>query len=180
MPPRSQSIDEALRTGISLPTRTIYMVGEVDEDMFKTVRLGLDLLDGEGRITNMVLCSGGGSCYNGLAIYDAIHSAVGEIHIVGTGCVHSMATVILQAGDERILTPSCRILLHSIIDSSSRKPLPYLKADLVEDEILKDTNWRIISQVTGLSIQTLKDRYSIDHYFSAAEAVALGLADRVA
>lgn len=180
MASRTQPLGEALQTGISLPTRTIYMIGTIDEDMFKMVHLGLSVLDREDSVIDIVLNSNGGFTLDGLAIYDALRAAKAHIRITAMGYCHSMAAAVLQAGDERLLSPNCRLMLHECSSQQEdRKPISSLKIDLTESNVLDQMTWKILSERTGRTQRSLKSQYSRDSHFSAQQAVTLGLADAI-
>lgn len=56
----------------------------------------------------------GGSVMDGLAIYDTIIQSHKQISILGCADIQSMAGVIFQAGDIRILTPNSMFMIHDI------------------------------------------------------------------
>lgn len=59
--------------------------------------------------------SGGGSIFAGLALFDFVRSLQRKGHVVNTmafGVAASMAGVILQVGDRRIIGENCILLLH--------------------------------------------------------------------
>jgi ATP-dependent protease ClpP protease subunit len=58
------------------------------------------------------LFSNGGEWDAGFAIYDSILNATSYITIVGHGAVASIATVILQAADKRLVMPNAEIMIH--------------------------------------------------------------------
>lgn len=58
------------------------------------------------------LLSEGGSIYDGYAIYDVIKNATSYITIVCCGYAHSMASIILQAADTRVVMPNCVMIIH--------------------------------------------------------------------
>lgn len=116
-------IDKLHDYGIYVPSRTIYMGSEQsDNDM---VESGTDYLMAERTIKNLHILDSaseqpitilmnnlGGDFYSGMAIYDAIRKCKSHVTIKVFGHAMSMGSVILQAGDERIMTPSARQMIH--------------------------------------------------------------------
>jgi ATP-dependent Clp protease, protease subunit len=56
--------------------------------------------------------SHGGQCDAGFAIYDCIKTSNCHITVVCHGFTMSMATLILQAADERVAMPNCLFMFH--------------------------------------------------------------------
>lgn len=60
----------------------------------------------------IVLNSGGGDIYAGLAIYDAIMECKVPVVIKSYGHCMSAAMLIMQAGDLRVSSPNCTFMMH--------------------------------------------------------------------
>lgn len=70
-----------------------------------------------GRGITLTINSQGGSVLDGFALYDYLRrlSARGHhVTTIGTGMVASMAGILLQAGDTRIMAPRCWMLVHEV------------------------------------------------------------------
>lgn len=97
---------------IYVPTKTIFLTGEITEEKKDRFIKNLHILDStSGRIT-VKLSSEGGCVVEGLAIYDAIRYCKNYVRVIGIGEVASMATIILQAGDERMLYRNSYLMIH--------------------------------------------------------------------
>ncbi len=70
----------------------------------------LESLNKDGIVIHLI--SAGGSISDGFAIFDMISACESHITIVGHGIVASMATLIFQAGDLRLLMPNCDFMIH--------------------------------------------------------------------
>ena len=117
--------DERDRTLVFCEGRTIYFFDEINESSAcEAIRI-IDKLEYDNKKDiRIVINSGGGNCYDGLALYDRIRQSGCNILTLGTGLVVSMALIIFLAGDERELTENARLLVHQItIEEFSGKVL---------------------------------------------------------
>jgi ATP-dependent Clp endopeptidase proteolytic subunit ClpP len=130
--------------------------------------------------------SPGGSVTDGLALYDTIQRLRRKGHIVttrGMGLVASMAGVLLQAGDERILDKRAKLLIHE--GSTSMRRGEQLTAGDMEDmkffsDMLRGDILDILSERSTLSKRQIENRWKRrDWVLSADEALKFGFVDRV-
>jgi len=112
--PEKDHIDKFLEYGLNLETRTLCLFGIVDGDMADKAMKGLHLLsaDSKDKPATIYLNSEGGSWMDGSAIYSFIKQMPFHITIKAYGSCMSMATVILQAGDVRLLDQLCTFMVH--------------------------------------------------------------------
>jgi ATP-dependent Clp protease protease subunit len=59
-----------------------------------------------------ILNSYGGDIYQALGLYDFIKGLQSEVHIKAVGACMSAATLILQAGDRRLITANTTFMMH--------------------------------------------------------------------
>lgn len=122
-------IDKFFEYNIDLTNRTIYIgsaerLGDDDDEWgsgvdFKMAEYaikGLMLLEAAvpegGKPITIILNNPGGSEYHGMAIYDAIKSCRNQVIIKVFGYAASMGSLILQAGDKRMMAPNSRFMIH--------------------------------------------------------------------
>ena len=169
--------------GMYVPTRTIKLYGEIDEDSQEQFITNFHALDQTTGTITIFLSSEGGSVESGFAIYDEIRNSKNLVRIICQGGVSSMATVILQSGDERIMRPNSYLMLHIGEHETSGHP----KAKEEWDKHQKRQEEKTI-QIYLKKIKEKKQRFSknrltkmIEHdkIFSPDEAVNLGLADKI-
>jgi len=169
--------------GIYPSKRLLLLSTAIDEDSAREVCGNLIAMDfTEGPIT-LVLNTPGGEWYNGMAIYDTIKACKNRITILGKGHVMSMGTIIMQAADERIVTPHCRLMIHHGGDGYVGNSLDFIKAGAEAtalQNIMVDIYLKCIREkkptYTKKALMTL---LGSDTYMSAADFVELGLADKV-
>ena len=107
---------------IDLESRTIYMGsaqmyedGEsgVDNFMAENFIKGMHVLErSPDKDINIVMNNPGGDWYHGMAIFDSIKNSPCYCSIKVYGHAMSMGSIILQAGDNRILMPNSRLMIH--------------------------------------------------------------------
>ena len=135
---------------------------------------------GEREVT-VYLNTQGGDVDAGLAIYDCIRRCNSHVVMVGTGRVMSIGTIILQAADQRVLTPNTTVMIHKGTYGHYGHP--------------NDThNWtdyarRQFTLVNSLLLTRIKEKHpkftasklsklqQFDHLMTAQGALDLGLAD---
>jgi ATP-dependent Clp protease protease subunit len=137
------------------------------------------------------LFSQGGQFDAGMLIYDAISASSMPINILCHGSVMSIATVILQAADERIAMPNCMFMLHEGTEGSEgthkqAQAWAYIckkQRELMLDiyaEKCKDGEY-----FKGKSVAVVRNKLATffkekeDWYLTAEEALKYGFIDRI-
>lgn len=137
----------------------------------------------------------GGEWADGMAIYDAIMMCKSYVTIIAYGQAESMSSIILQAADERLITPNTYFMCHygsTDISTDYLSAMNYAEyekktADImfeiyskrcINGEFFKDkfNKKPTHNQVKQFLIRKLK---SGDWYLNAEEAVYYGFADKV-
>ncbi len=179
---KSRSREDRDRALVYREGRTIYFFDEIEEDsVCEAIRL-LDKIENESnkKDIKIIINSNGGSCYDGLALYDRIRQSECNIVTLGTGLVGSMALIVFLAGDERIVTENTTLLTHQTAISDFTGKCAELKIEAKEVEKLEDMLLEIISERTGQSIKKLKNETRPgDKWFGSEEAVEEGYADSI-
>jgi ATP-dependent protease ClpP protease subunit len=181
-------------TGLSLPSRTIYMGSErVDEDgsetgtdakmaerFIKNLHILEQVGDGEVRI---LMNNIGGCEYAGAAMFDAIYESQCHVKIIVRGHAFSMGSIILQAADERIMGRSAVQMIHygtwgSEHESRSNKnhSREGERWERWMEAIYLD---RILEKKRRFKMADLEKLLLVDTYFTAEESIDHGLADRI-
>lgn len=198
---KNQKDDIELFHGYNLfvPTRTIYIGSESSSDIMieHGEESGVDHSLSEKFIKNLLILESiseeqihviinnpGGDYYHGMAIYDSIKNSKCHITITVYGHAMSMASIILQAADVRIISPSSRLMIHygsmgaspthsKIFDkwSEENKKINYQMEDIYLAKIRE--------KHPGFPINKLRKMLNFDSILSAKEAVEFGLADEV-
>ncbi len=105
-------VSEFHSNNVFLETKTIVVVGDVDEEMFEMLAKNLHALDSKSGEITIKLMSDGGSVSVARGIYDLIRGCKNVVRIICYGEVSSSATIILQAGDKRVMAPNSKVMVH--------------------------------------------------------------------
>jgi ATP-dependent Clp protease protease subunit len=178
--------------GLSIATRTIYMSGTQSWEGDS----GTDVLMAERVIKNLhalenisaepitiLMNNPGGDVYHGLAIYDAIKTSPCRVSVVVRGYAMSMGSIILQAASERLMGPNSVQMIHygtdSITHHAKTVVVRALECDRINDWMETMYLERIRQKNPAFKLSKLKKMLAFDKFLTAAESIALGLADRI-
>ena len=124
--------------------------------------------------------SQGGEVYAGIAIFNAIRRSGCDIAIYTDGISASIAGIIAMCGRKHYMSRYSRLMIHAVSGGVFGNV-----ADLQKmiDEIrgLEETISGIIAERMHITAEEVRERYfdGEDHWFTAEEAVSLGLADGI-
>lgn len=171
--------------GIYLPTRTISIVGDIDRAMFEQVWANLHMLDSGNGTINVFINNEGGEVTHGLAIYDAIKGCSNHVRgmIYGEAC--SMASYILQACDERLMSPHSYLMIHEGVTGLDGEMHPKIKEawdkhEKIQDKQLRDIFMQKIKEKHPRYTKTkLESLLVFDTILTPKQSIELGLADRI-
>lgn len=189
-------IDKFFEYGVYPDTRTVYVGsndgngdGEVNEELAEKAIKGLHILDlprSANKPITVMLNSPGGEEYQGQAIFDAIRDCDSEIIVKVYGQASSMGSIILQAGDHRVMMPNAIVMIHygSPIhvdpDATPRTNYNWIDECKRFDKWMEDLYLeKIRKKHPKFTRAKIKAMLEHDTIIPAQEAVALGLADSV-
>jgi ATP-dependent Clp protease protease subunit len=185
MPPKKHSdrLSDILENGIDWKTRTLYIIGAIDDEKsFRLIPLIRLLDEGKGPI-KVFLSSNGGDEAAGFAIFDTLRMCRNTVRIYGYGGVYSIAALIFQAGNLRLLAPNAQLMMHNgtmgvsgcdgSVDSNKIQQLGREAAQ-------NDARYhKAIAERSSLHLTDVAGWCKDEKYFLAEEAVKYGLADRL-
>ena len=127
----------------------------------------------------MFINSPGGEVDSGLALYDVMKGISCPIRTVCLGIAASMGALLFTAGDKREILPHGRVMIHDPLISSTGGSALHLQE--VSRNLLKTREelCSILARHTGRTLKEIYKKTAQDTWFSAEEAVAFGLADRI-
>ena len=174
--PRADIFNRLLRN------RVIMLGAPVDDDIANQVCAQLLYLEGDDDKKDIWLYvnSPGGSVTAGMAIYDTMQFVGCEVATVCMGMAASMGQFLLTAGaaGKRYTLPNARIMMH--------QPLAGLRGQAtdiaIQAEQLAYTKRRmaeLTSQHSGQPLEQIQKDSERDRWFTAEEAQAYGLVDKV-
>lgn len=162
--------------------REIYCVGEITRELASSLNMQLRWLqtDAPGEEITMYIDSPGGEVSSGLALYDVMQAIQCPIRTVCTGTAYSMASLLFAAGKQRDILPHARVMIHDPLIAGgaggSALQLERIAQDLMQTRGIVA---EILAKHTGHTISEVLAKTATDTYFSAPEAVAWGLADKI-
>jgi len=192
--PNRDDLDRFHDYGIYVPTRTVYIGSESADENGET---GTDFMMAERVIKNLhmldsmnqepitiIMNNLGGDVFHGMAIYDAIRKCKSHVTIHATGYVMSMGSLILQAADERVMSPNAVMMIHHGYDSQSnhvKVVRNWVKfGERFDKEVVNNIYLsRIQQRHPDFTMAKLDKLLNFDTILTAQEAVSYGLANRV-
>lgn len=165
--------------------RSYHFTDSVNSD---TVEAVVDILNRWQRLDKdnqtpyrFIICSPGGSVVAGMKLYSTLKAIAEQrpLITVASGVCASMATVIHQAGSERIIEPGCSYMVHDVSGevfgklSDMQDTMEWLaKLNSTLHVHLAEKSKMNVEEIAALS----KRR---DSWYMPEEVVEMGLADRI-
>lgn len=165
--------------------RIISIEGAIDDAVANAFLEQMLILNREDTDAPIIvrINSGGGSVEQGLMMYDVIQGSLAPVKLICTGSAYSMAAILLASGNPkhgRYVLPNSKLMIHEpLIQGGVGGKTSSIKS--ISDSMLetrKKLNG-ILAKHTGHTIEEIDEATSYDHYFTADEAVAYGLCDKV-
>lgn len=122
--------------------------------------------------------SGGGDVFDGIAIGNAIRGHKGSVTTVTDGLAASIASVIFQAGHERVAEPGSMLMIHDAFGMCVGDAAEMTKMAATLDDVSGNIAG-IYAARTGQDAESWRAAMKDETWYTAAEAVTAGLADRV-
>ena len=180
--------------GLFIPTRTIYIgsmreIGEnnseesgVDFEEAKNAIKNIHILDSiNHKQITIILNDVGGDEYHGFAIYDALKKAKSPIKIIVYGQAMSMGSIILQAGNKRLIMPNSVLMIHdgtAGVNTESKSAESWGR----ESKRIREQMYQIYYSKMKKKRITLKEIEKMcehDNIITPKRAIKLGLADKI-
>lgn len=131
---------------------------------------------------DFIISTGGGNVADMFAAYDVMRIVRKDcpIHTLGLGKVMSAGVLLLAAGTkgERRIGKYCRIMLHHVL-GAEQGSIVDIGQSYEEAKIMEQNMFKAIAEETNLTAEQLQEIVSknVDIFFSAEEAVEMGIAD---
>ncbi|MET9413438.1 ATP-dependent Clp protease proteolytic subunit [Streptomyces klenkii] len=166
-----------------LSERIIFLGTEIDDGVANVVIAQLLHLESSSPETEIALYinSPGGSFTSLMAIYDTMTFVRAPISTFCVGQAASTAAVLLAGGDpgRRFVLEHSRILLGQPASRGQQGTVSDLTLQAKEMLRIRSEVEEVLSRHTGHDVASLRADMDRDKIFTAAEAVAYGLADEV-
>ncbi len=165
-----------------LEDRIIFLNGEINDQTANLIIAQLIYLEGKDpdKDIMMYINSPGGSVVAGMAIYDTMNYIKCDVCTVCVGLAASMAAILLSSGKKgkRYVLPNSEVMIH--------QPLGGFQGQASDIKIHAEHMMRtkklinkILSQNTGMPIETIEKDTDRDNFMSAEEAKKYGLIDKI-
>jgi ATP-dependent Clp protease protease subunit len=160
--------------------REVFLFGEVNGEKAGAIVAALREFDRSRGPITMIISSTGGYEGAGWTIYDALRLCKNKTVALCYGECQSIATLILQGCDQRLLAPNCRFMIHngSIAMDMTTDQLLSL-AD--EVKALSLLYYGVLAGRSGGAVtsEQVKALCEMETFFSAKETVEYGFADGI-
>ncbi len=182
---KTDELDQFHQYNVYTPARIIYLQGDIDEDSASEFIRNIRIMDHvTDRDITVLINSQGGDVHQGMAIYDAIKECNSKVttHVVGP--CYSMASIIFQAGDVRIISPNASVMIHVGSEGYDTDHPANLQRWIKENkrigEIADNILFkRIREKKPRFTKEKFKDLLVFDTILTAKQAIEYGLADRI-
>jgi ATP-dependent Clp protease protease subunit len=169
-----------------MKNRIIMLEEVVDPTMSSIAIASILYLDSEFSGNNqekpdpisMYINSPGGYVTEGLAIYDTMRFIKSPVHTTGFGQQSSMGSLLLIAGERRMLTENSRVMIHQVSGGASGQ---HSEVATREGEIsrLHEQLKSLYVRHTGLNHKYWNKVAERDTYVTPAQALKIGLVDGI-
>jgi ATP-dependent Clp protease protease subunit len=166
--------------------RDVYLVGDIEKDMAKSVIERLrELANDSRRPITMYINSAGGNVTDGLAIHDIVTHLVTtgiEVTNIVQGMAYSMGSVVLQAASpgRRFAYPHSWIMIHEPAKWAGWQSTTAAAQHLDRLKQMQSQIYRIMAARSGKPLrQIIRDTKRVDFYLDAWKAKEYGLVDQV-
>lgn len=136
------------------------------------------LVEADGEDLDVYINSGGGDVFSGSEIYAALRDYGGTVNIHIVGLAASAASVIACAGNSDIV-PTAMVMIHNVASGAFGDYHEHAK----ESDLLQKANEAVAAAYidkAGISKQKALSLMDKETWLTAAEAVKIGIIDRIA
>lgn len=183
---KTDELDQWHDYNVYTPARLIMLEGVIDEEVatefIKNIRLMDYVTDND---ITVLIKSPGGSVSHGMAIYDAIKECNSKVTTHAVGPTYSMASIIFQAGDHRVISSSTSLMIHigdeGYDDDHPKNIERWMKENKrigdLADMILYE---KIKQKKPKFTKKKFQELLTFDTIYPAKKAIEMGLADEIA
>lgn len=152
-------------------------VDEVSSSIITGSLLFLQLLD-EKKPIHFYINSPGGSCIDGMQIYDTMKMISCPVYTYVLGQAASMGSFLASSGDKRYISRNSKHMMH-MVSSGTRGQILDMEVSMEQTRQTNETLMRIYSENTGQPVERIKKDLNRDFYLTAHESIEYGLADEI-
>lgn len=122
--------------------------------------------------------SPGGNVWDGIAIASALRTHNGPVTVVVDGIAASIASVIVQAGAERVMMPGSMMMIHEASTYGGGNAAELRKTAATLDDISANLAEQYAARAGGTA-EEWRAAMQEETWYTAEQAVEAGLADRI-
>ena len=164
--------------------KIIFLGSEINEDVANIINaqlLYLNSITDKDEDIKMFINSPGGSCIDGLAIYDVMNFIDPDVSTYCMGMCASMGSILVSSGakGKRFILPNGSVMIHQVSSGTGRVQNADLQIAAKESQKIQNTLYNILAANTGKSFEEIERDADRDHWFTAQEAVDYGLIDKI-
>ena len=165
-----------------LKDRIVFVSDEIETNMANTIVAQFLFLEKEDPNADiqMFINSPGGYITAGMAIIDTMNYIKPDVSTTAVGLAASMGTMILINGakGKRFALPNSKIHIHQPLGGAKGQASDIA---IEAEEIMKirEQLYKMLSEKTGQSVAQITKDADRDKYFTAKEAKAYGLVDKI-
>lgn len=167
---------------VHLDKRRIFIEGQITMETACAFADQVMLLcDQSQEPIHVFINSPGGEVKAGLMMYDIIQSSPAHIRMYCRGIAYSMAALLFASGKHgRFLLPNSELMLHEPLLSSGVQGSASSIRSISEGIMaVREKLNGILAIHTGKTPEEIEAATAFDHFFSADESIAFGLADEI-
>jgi ATP-dependent Clp protease protease subunit len=165
-----------------LGDRVVFLGRPIDDEVANLVIAQLIHLEADDpdREISLYINTPGGNAYAALAIYDAMRYIRCDVQTICIGIAMSGGSLLLAGGTpgRRAVLPNSRVLIHQPSGGFQGQSTD-VAIHAREAIALRARLEEIYAADTGQPLEQVHDDMERDRFFTAEEAVAYGLADRI-
>ena len=159
------------------PQATIRIYSEIGWFGVTAEDFARDLADITADHIEVQINSVGGDVFDGVAIFNALRSHTARVTTRVDGMAASIASVIVQAGDQRVMLTGSQMMIHEAwgLSIGSAQDMRDF-AEILDKQ--SDLIAGIYAERTGKDVAHFRELMTGETWFTADEAVTAGLADQ--
>ena len=164
-----------------LKTRTIFISGEINQELAEKVSTQLLILQEMGdEPIKVFINSQGGHVEAGDTIHDMIKFVKPKVIVIGTGWVASAGITIYLAADKenRYSLPNTRHMIHQPM-GQCRGQATDISIEALEISRVRERINKIISNATNQPLEKVKQDTDRNYWLNCDEAVEYGIVNKV-
>lgn len=162
---------------LDLESKTIYVTGEITDDSATKFVKAFHILDRISAPINLWINSPGGDWDAGMAMISTIKNSRCSVTGVVHGVAASMASVVLQACDNRKMSSRAYLLLHD--GSTGHEETHARNFERFAEKAKQDRElmYRLYAEKSDQPVSYWRRICQLDTYLSAEKSLELGLVD---